>query len=148
MRTAVSTICAAMVCLLLSATQSANACPEGTVFSAYKGNGICAFIGQGAKVAVQCYKADGKCPSGTTREKKKSDPNAYCCPTVVKGKSKQCTWRGTAPFCEGQCLFGEEYKGSARNKEGAGYAAGMKGWSNLFGKDCASGSKALCCYYR
>lgn len=148
MRIAVS-IGAAIVCLMLSAIESANACPEGTVFSAYKGNGICAYIGQGAKVAVQCYKATGKCPSGTTREKKKSDPNSYCCPTTVKGASLECKWRGTAPFCEGKCLYGEQYKGSAPNKDAAWFAKGtMRSWSNLFGKDCASGSKALCCNYR
>ncbi len=138
---------ATIVCALLSATQSAHACPEGTVFSAYKGNGICAYIGEGAKVAVQCYPAKGKCPSGTTRERKKSGSDAYCCPTKVKGRSLRCAWRGTAPFCEGKCLHGEQWKGDARNKEGASYTSGMKGWSGSFGKDCASGSKALCCSY-
>jgi len=37
---------AAAVCLSVIATQTAYACPAGTVFSAYKGNGICAYIGE------------------------------------------------------------------------------------------------------
>jgi hypothetical protein len=72
---------AAIVCLLVIATQSAYACPRGTVFSAYNGNGICAYIGQGAKKAVQCTLMVNSCLPGTTHEHKKSDPNHdYCCP--------------------------------------------------------------------
>src|SRR4051812_5373670 len=33
---------------VMSASGSAQACPPGTVFSAFNGRGICAFIGQGA----------------------------------------------------------------------------------------------------
>lgn len=140
---------ATIACLLLVATQSAYACPEGTVFSAYKGNGICAYRGQGATKAVQCYKMVNSCPSGTSQEKKKSDPNYYCCPTTIQNKqSLRCVWRGTAPFCEGQCLDGEQYKGSSRDLDGASRSPGTKGWSGSFGKNCASGSKALCCHYR
>ena len=72
---------AAAVCLSVIATQTAYACPAGTIFSAYKGNGICAYIGEGARKAVQCTIMVNSCPSGTTREQKKSDPkNVYCCP--------------------------------------------------------------------
>jgi hypothetical protein len=139
----------AVVCLLPIATQRAYACPPGTIFSAYKGNGICAYVGQGAKKAVQCTVMVNSCPSGTTREQKKSDPKrVYCCSkTIVNEQSKTCVWRGTAPFCEGSCGGSEENRGSARDKNGARFNPGTKGWSNLFGKDCASGSKVLCCHH-
>jgi len=52
-----------LVCL---GATSAHACPAGTVFSAYNGNGICAYVGQGATKAVQCTKMVNSCPSGTT----------------------------------------------------------------------------------
>jgi hypothetical protein len=140
---------ATIACLLLIATPSAYACPEGTVFSAYKGNGICAYIGQGATKAVQCTKMVNSCPHGTTHEHKKSDPNDYCCPEkIAHEQSKTCVWRGDAPFCgENSCGSVEQFKGSARDKDGAYFNAATKKWSNLFGKDCLSGSKALCCHY-
>ena len=68
------------VLLCLGATV-AHACPPGTVFSAYKGNGICVFSGRGALKAVQCTIMVNSCPSGTTHEHKRSAPNHdYCCP--------------------------------------------------------------------
>jgi hypothetical protein len=139
---------AALAGFSIVGAQSVHACPEGTVFSAYKGNGICAYIGQGAKVAVQCQIAKGKCPSGTTRERKKSDKNAYCCPEkIANEQSKKCVWRGEAPLCEGKCLYGEQSKGSARDKDGAYFNKSTKPWSSSFGKDCVGGSKELCCHY-
>ena len=137
---------ATIVCLLLIATQSADACPAGTVFSAYNGNGICAFAGQGAKKAVQCAVMVGSCPSGTSREHKKSDPNDYCCPKTTTA-SKTCVWRGTAPFCEGSCGSVEENRGNAPDKDRAYFNKATKAWSSQFGKDCASGSKVLCCHF-
>jgi hypothetical protein len=50
----------------------AHACPPGTIFSAYNGNGICAYIGQGKKKAVQCSHMVNSCPAGTTHEHKKA----------------------------------------------------------------------------
>jgi hypothetical protein len=140
---------AVIVCLLFIATQSAYACPSGTVFSAYKGNGICAYEGQGATKAVQCTQMVNSCPSGTSREQKKSDKHVYCCPkTIVNGQAKVCVWRGTPPFCEGSCGAFEENRGSARDIGSADRNPSAKGWSNLFGKSCVSGSKALCCHYK
>jgi hypothetical protein len=142
-------IAATIFCLLQIAPRSAYACPEGTVFSAYKGNGICAYIGQGAKKAVQCTIMVNSCPHGTTHEHKKSDPNDYCCPTkITNEQSKTCVWRGDAPFCgENSCGSVEQYKGSARDQQSASFNAATKKWENLFGKPCLSGSKALCCHY-
>lgn len=86
---------------LLSAPADAK-CPAGTVFSAYKGNGICAYVGQGAKVAIQCFVAKGDCPSGTTREHANNDKKRdYCCPRTLA--KLNCNWTGTAPFCSGGC---------------------------------------------
>jgi hypothetical protein len=141
---------AAIVCLLLIATQSAYACPEGTVFSAYKGNGICAYAGQGATKAVQCTKMVNSCPPGTTHEHKtRGDTGDYCCSkTITGGQSRSCVWRGDAPFCgQNSCGSVEENKGSARDQESAGFNKSTKKWENLFGKPCLSGSKVLCCHF-
>ena len=141
--------CALLLALVCIGATAAYACPEGTVFSAYKGNEICAYAGQGATKAVQCTRMVNSCPPGTTHEHKNSDPNHdYCCPKkIANEQSTKCVWRGTAPFCEGSCGSGERYKGSARDGQSASFNAGTKGWSNLFGKSCVSGSKALCCHY-
>ena len=140
---------AAIVCLLLIATQSAYACPEGTVFSAYNGNGICAYIGQGATVAVQCTKMVNSCPSGTTHEhKKQGDKGDYCCSTTIAHEQGlNCAWVGTAPACEGHCGALEQYKGYARDRDSAYFNKSTKRWANSFGKSCLSGSKALCCHH-
>ena len=139
----------AIVCLLPIATQRAYACPPGTIFSAYKGNGICAYVGQGATKAVQCRAMVNSCPSGTTREQKKSYPkHVYCCPkTIANEQGKSCVWRGTAPFCEGRCGSSEQNRGSARDKDGASFNHSTSNWSGAFGKNCTSGSKVLCCHY-
>ena len=82
--------------LCLGAT-SANACPPGTIFSAYNGNGICAYIGQGKKKAVQCSHMVNSCPAGTTHEHKKNGDTAdYCCPVVVQTCDDQCAPLKTA----------------------------------------------------
>jgi len=72
------------LCALLAAGV-AEACPPGTVFSAYQGRGICAFAGQGAKAAVLCFKTrDKKCPANFKFQHKASDAaNDYCCPTAI-----------------------------------------------------------------
>ena len=79
------------------ASVSANACPEGTVFSAFNGRGICAVIGQGAEVAAICIPAlpGQRCPNSAYEfHHKNSDPtHSYCCPTMVKdpaGCAQQC----------------------------------------------------------
>ncbi len=61
---------------------SAYACPPGTVFSAFNGRGICALIGQGARVGNVCFiTRTGGCPAGFDFEHKNSDPTrSYCCP--------------------------------------------------------------------
>jgi hypothetical protein len=141
----------AIASLVLIGADSAQACPEGTVFSEYKGNAICAYSGQGATVAVRCTKMVNSCPKGTSYEQKRKgwgEP-AYCCPkTIANEQSKECVWRGDAPLCgENRCGSLEQYKGSARDQESASFNAGTKRWENLFGKPCLSGSKALCCHY-
>lgn len=51
----------------------------------------------------------------------------YCCPNDNK---PTCTWRGTAPFCNGKCHSGEVQVATD--------------W-NGGGEDCITGHKALCC---
>ncbi len=63
-----------------------------------------------------------------------------------------CWWDGTAPFCDGECKSGQRFEGAWRNEVEARNALnaivpGVKD-SNLwrdFGKDCETGTKALCC---
>jgi len=140
---------AAVVCLLLIATRSAYACPAGTIFSAYNGNGICAYKGQGATKAVQCTQMVNSCPHGTSHEhKKQGDTGNYCCSTTITNhQSRTCVWRGTPPACDGSCGSLEEIKGSARDQDEASFNKSTKGWSNLFGKSCFTGRKVLCCHF-
>lgn len=144
---AIASMGAAIVCLFLFATHNAHACPEGTVFSAYKGNGMCVYIGQGATKAVQCSVMVNSCPSGTTREQKKSDRNnVYCCPRKIQKKqSESCVWRGSAPLCEGKCKALEKHKANAETYREALLQSTAK-QASTFGKDCFSGTKALCCH--
>jgi hypothetical protein len=82
----------ALLCALLCLGATvAHACPPGTVFSAYNGNGICAYIGQGKKKAVQCTHMVNSCPPGTTHDHKtRGDTGDYCCPVVVQSCDDQC----------------------------------------------------------
>ncbi|MGD9915871.1 MAG: hypothetical protein AB7S80_17470 [Rhizobiaceae bacterium] len=75
---------------VLFGSTAAFACPPGTVFSAYKGNGLCLYEGQGLKTAAWCsQKFSASCPSGSKQKKKASDKNhVYCCPTEIV--PKQC----------------------------------------------------------
>jgi hypothetical protein len=64
-----------------------------------------------------------------------------------------CRWDGTAPFCDGGCDGGERYAGSSETSDAAkayleGVVSGVADsqlWRS-FGKDCATGRKALCCF--
>lgn len=144
---AMALIGSVVACLFLIAAQSAYACPPGTVFSAYKGNGMCVYIGQGATRAAQCMLMVKSCPSGTTREQKKSDRNnVYCCPRTIQDKQPtRCVWRGTAPICSGKCGASEKLKAYARTYTEAILQGSAKA-ADTFGRDCVSGAKALCCH--
>ena len=144
MRT-IASVGSAIVCLFLVAMHSAHACPKGTVFSAYKGNGMCVYIGQGATRAVQCSVMVNSCPSDTTREQKNSDRNnVYCCPRKIQDKQPQsCVWRGSAPLCDGKCKASEQHKANAETYREALLQSTAK-QAGTFGKDCFSGTKALC----
>ena len=124
---------ASTMCLILSfVATSAHACPHNTRFSAYKGHGICAILGQGATAFVTCNVASGACPAGTTREHSNNDPTRdYCCPTVPADRAPPiCVWRGTPPFCGGECEVGETVKARSGPKT----------------MGCATGSMAYCCH--
>jgi hypothetical protein len=142
---------ALLFALLCLGATSAHACPQGTVFSAYNGNGICAYAGQGATNAVQCTPMVNSCPPGTTHEHKtRGDTGDYCCPETIPKETAQnieCVWRGTAPFCDGECLGGEQWRGVAHVQMDADKNRNTKAWSGGFGKDCESGGKVLCCHY-
>ncbi len=136
----------ALACLC---TTSARACPEGTVFSAYNGNGICAYVGQGAKVAVQCTQMVNSCPSGTSREHKtRGDTGYYCCSkTIANEQPVECVWRGRAPFCNGSCGSTEQFMGAAHDRDSAQALGSTRDFKDSFGKPCGTGSKALCCHH-
>ena len=76
-----------------------------------------------------------KCPVG-----KMAFPNATS--NCVNGTQIKCVWRGTAPFCDGECLPGEQANGGGdtRNSNTAPVE-----YRALFGKPCTSGGKMLCC---
>ena len=121
----------------------AHACPAGTVFSAYNGNGICAYVGQGATKAVQCTKMVNSCPSGTTHEHKtRGDTGDYCCPTTIANEQAiNCVWRGTAPVCDGNCLFGEQERGAAHDLLHAGLTTALKDGQVASAKTASQGPR-------
>lgn len=75
-----------------------------------------------------------------------SQVRSYCCPT---NDLPTCTWRGTAPFCNGQCHTGEVDVTSDTSGTGAGaYYCFVYSRSPLiltYHKDCWTGHKVLCC---
>ena len=83
--------------VVLGVGPSAMACPSGTVFSAYKGKGLCLRAGQGLSVAAKCAQVyvGAECPSDMRYQAKASDPgNGYCCPK---------TYKKYRPSCNAQC---------------------------------------------
>jgi hypothetical protein len=113
--------------IAFSAAGAVAKCPQGTVFSAYKGHGICAYVGQGSKAAINCFVAKGDCPSGTTREHSNNDKKRdYCCPRTTA--QLNCNWTGTAPFCGGGCGPGTFIR-------------------EVRTEGCITGQKVECCQY-
>jgi hypothetical protein len=93
MRTAFFGLCA----IIFASTSASAVCPPGTVFSAYKGSGICAHEGRGASIAARCASAGSSrtCPPGYDLAHKSTDPkHYYCCPQKL-ARSK--------PSCNDQC---------------------------------------------
>jgi chitinase len=60
----------------------------------------------------------------------KEDDSVLCCPIQAAPDPKTCTWRGTAPSCNGQCEDGE-------------VALELNRWDD--GKYCENGNKVYCC---
>lgn len=60
----------------------------------------------------------------------KKKPSSLCCPLSGAPNPKKCTWRGTAPSCNGHCHDGEVTL--EQNKWGSG-------------KYCEDGQKVYCC---
>ena len=122
-----------ILCVFLVLTAvTAQACPSGSRFSGYNGNGICVYNGQGLATAVHCQIAGRLCPKGTTREHSGSDPNrSYCCPLyATEKKIETCVYRGTTPLCDGECAPGERFVTYS--------AKGTMG--------CVTGHLAYCCF--
>lgn len=119
-----------------------QACPSGQVAvngkcQCSKGtapdfNGICQKC-EGGRVPI-----DGRCrcPQGTMAYPGSAD-------NCVKGTREVCTWRGTAPACDGSCEAGEEYRGASDSASGEFTGGGPT--PGGFGSSCWSGSKHLCC---
>jgi hypothetical protein len=119
------------------------ACPPGTRFSAYQGNGICVILGQGAKAAAQCQVAGGPCPAGTSREHSNNDPSRdYCCPTSAL-LEMGCRWDGRGPFCAGSCKS-DEVEMKRRGTKAQDLEVGEPVLDSP-GPFCVSGTKAMCC---
>jgi hypothetical protein len=103
-------------------------CPKGTGID----KGECRKCGGGRKAVNGVC----KCPAGTIPF---PDSSSHC----VKGNRTVCVWRGTAPFCDGSCLAGEEYRGGGRTSTEQNAGPEYRGG---FGSSCATGSKVLCCH--
>ena len=104
-------------------------CPKGSELF----NGTCRQC-EGGRVVI-----DGHCgcPEGTIAWPRTTSD-------CVKGNRVVCTWRGTAPFCDGSCEAGEEYGGASTSASGSDWSGGDR-MPGGFGKSCASGSKFYCC---
>lgn len=113
-------------CLLLSGVLVSPllACPGGSQFFAWGGDGGCVANG---KMVQKCFHM-GSCPSGWDREAE-TEGKSWCCPPPPRPKGTNCILRGTAPFCAGECEVGETLK--ARTAKGT--------------QGCVTGSKAYCC---
>jgi hypothetical protein len=105
--------------------------PETALF-----NGTCQPC-EGGRVVI-----DGQCacPEGTMAWPRTTSD---CAP----GTRVVCTWRGTAPFCDGSCEAGEEYRGASSSPSGSDWSGGDR-IPGGFGNSCASGSKYYCCRLR
>ncbi|KAI8631028.1 carbohydrate-binding module family 18 [Xylariaceae sp. FL1651] len=95
--------------------------------------------------AQDCYVSDcgGSCNTGfisithqpcgsakpVTRHSSKKD-SQLCCPIAAAPNPDDCTWRGSAPSCNGHCHDGE-------------VAVELNRWGS--GKYCEDGNKAYCC---
>lgn len=95
--------------------------------------------------AQDCYTTDcgGSCKTGfittthqpcgsakfLTRHSTKKD-SALCCPVAAAPNSDDCTWRGSAPSCNGHCSDGE-------------VTLELNRWGD--GDYCEDGNKAYCC---
>ena len=103
-------------------------CPKGT---APNFSGVCQKC-EGGRVPI-----DGKCqcPKGTMAWPGSADD-------CKKGTREVCTWRGTAPGCDGSCEAGEEYRGGAHSSNAWSGSGPVPGG---FGSSCWSGSKHYCC---
>jgi hypothetical protein len=110
------------------------ACPSGSQFFAYGGAGGCVQPGTN-NVVVKCFNMGKVCPTGWSNEGA-SDTGSWCCPPPVTQKIR-CTWRGTAPWCDGGCQAGEHVVEWAYQAADAHYGG--------FGAKCYQGNKAYCC---
>ena len=115
-------------CVLLIAAMLASpvlACPYGSQFFAYGGAGGCVANG---KMTQKCFNMGKVCPSGWSNEGA-SDTGSWCCPPPPGPKGSNCTLRGTAPVCAGECEIGETLKSRTATRT----------------QGCVTGSKAFCC---
>ena len=108
-------------------------CAKGTVLGS---NGTCQKC-EGGRVPI-----DGRCqcPKGTMAYPGSADD-------CKKGTREVCTWRGTAPGCDGSCEAGETYRGAAVSADGDHWTGGGQ-MPGGFGSSCWSGSKFYCCRFQ
>jgi hypothetical protein len=102
-------------------------------------------------------KSKGKCVCESGERYDEAAGKCVTCPGNRFTKSKsclryvQCTWRGTAPACDGSCPPG--WKGHTRSDDGKGnFAPKFPGMDpteffsmDEFGESCWTGTKMLCC---
>lgn len=105
-------------------------CPPGT---APAFNGTC----QECKGGREVIDGQCDCPGGTIAFPKTTS-------NCVKGNRVVCRWRSDAPFCDGACEAGEDYRGASSSPSGEDWSGGGR-IPGGFGNSCATGSKYYCC---
>jgi len=124
-------------------------CPAGSQLFAYGSKAGC--VNTATKETVRsCFRMPGRCPTGwleagtAPNSSTKSGFDRFCCPPAPRNNSVRgpdgivyplntCVWRGTAPFCNGQCNSNERPIGSSKFGRG---------------ERCVTGSKTHCCQRR
>jgi hypothetical protein len=95
-----------------------------------------------------CGPQDHVCVPVSTRTRA-ADDNRHAVERRYKPQLvvKVCQWRGTAPFCNGDCPGGWSREWNASDDFHALKGDQAPGAGN-FGQACLTGSKALCCRYQ
>jgi hypothetical protein len=95
-----------------------------------------------------CGPQDNVCVPVSTRTRA-ADDNRHARERQRRFVVKVCQWRGTAPFCNGDCPNGWSKECHASDDFHArGCIIGQPLSPQAFGNSCATGAKAMCCRFQ